>query len=116
MAVEDAEIIKWCNEDIRRICDTAGQALGHAGKILVDVRPDARDYLARLQALDPAEPIADGAPADGRAAITVGHVLAVIRVAQVLSDMADDDRDPATGEHTGVTTRGLIHRVAVNVG
>lgn len=114
MPIDQPDAVRWTNERIRPAADLLAGALSHLDAILIDARPDAKDMRAVFAAADPAEPVADGAPGDGRSVITAGHVLAMIRLAEVMDAMADDDRDPQTGEPTGITSRGLIHRLAVN--
>lgn len=114
MPLDQPDFVRWSDEVVRPAADRLAGAIHLIDQILVDVRPDARDYGALIAGADPAEAVADGAPADGRPAIAAAHVAAFVRLCEVLRDMADDDTDPVTGQPTGVTSRALLHRIAVN--
>ncbi len=117
MPVTNPTAVRYSNEVFRRIADNLAGALVLIDQVVLDEAPAAKD----LRALFPAGAgtIADGADSDGRAIVTADDALALVRLCEVLKAMADDDSDPTKqptdpGYHTGVTSRMLLHKWAVN--
>lgn len=81
-------------------------------QVLTEVGPNAQAISAAL-AVDPTAAIEDGSPADGRSPVTCGDMIAVIRAAQVIQNYYTSDVDPATGQHTGITSEQQMAKVAV---
>mgnify|MGYP000880730592 CR=1 FL=1 len=103
---------RYANEMVRPCCDLLAGAISYLDQVLLDARPDALD----LPDLFPADggPV-EGSDDGGRVAVTGADVHAFLRLATVLVTMADDDRDPQTGAHTGLTSRALINKLRVNL-
>lgn len=113
-AISDPVLVKWCNETIRPTADRLTGATVLIDQILIDVMPAAKNFAAALTAAGPTDLIADGSPADGRTPMSVAQLQAFIVVCEKLQAFADNDQDPTTGAHTGITSRQLLHAVAVN--
>jgi hypothetical protein len=106
--IDDPVAVRYVNEMLRPLGNLLIQALDRIDLIQLDRRPDAKD----LDGLFPEDggAVEDNRGAEGLSPVAAAHVRALFRLCEVIRAMADDDRDPATGAHTGVTSRGLLRR------
>jgi hypothetical protein len=111
MPVTSPQAVLYSDEVLRPLADLLAGALALVDRVLVDARPDARNLLGLFPQ---AGGVIEGSDRAGRNPLVSDQARALVRLCEVIRDMADDDRDPATGEHTGMTGRALIHAFAVN--
>lgn len=110
----DPVAVKFCNETVRPLADRLVGCLDLIDDVLVDWDPQSKGLGAVFGAADPATPIADGAPADGRTPIAAGHILALHQLCMNLKTIADATSDPFTQEPRSFTARQLLRKIAVS--